>query len=207
MKRIFSSCLLLWLSVAAAFAQKALLDETAAALKRGGVEAAFTASASRNGQSLGTTTGTISVKQNKFKVVADGLTTWFDGKTQWTLLKGSDEVNVTTPTAAELQQINPYHFVNLYKKGYTATQRTVSAGGVTQPEVTLKAQNASAAIQTMVIVINKTTHLPISVKVVMKKGTTTDIRLTNVRNNRKFDDALFRFNASDYPKITVNDLR
>ncbi|MCH5181827.1 MAG: outer-membrane lipoprotein carrier protein LolA [Prevotellaceae bacterium] len=207
MKRLFLTSLLLMLSFAATFSQKALLDRTAAALKNGGVEAAFTATASRSGQRLGATSGTIYVRQNRFKVVADGLTTWFDGKTQWTLLKGSNEVNVTTPTAAELQQINPYHFVSLYKKGYTATQRNVTFSGVSQPEVTLKAQDASAAIQTMVIVINKVTHLPLSVKVVMKKGTTTEIQLSRVRNNLKFGDALFRFNAADYPKITVNDLR
>lgn len=207
MKRTIFTSLVFLLSVATVFAQKALLDKTAAALKNGGVEATFTASASRSGKPLGTSSGTIYVKQNKFKVVSDGLTMWFDGKTQWSLLKGSDEVNVTTPASAELSQINPYHFINLYKKGYTATQRIVTVKGVAQPEVTLKAQNAAAAIQTMVIVINKVTHLPVSVKVTMKKGTTTSIDLVRVSNSRKFKDSLFTFNAAEYPRIMVNDLR
>ena len=62
--------------------------------------------------------GHIQVQGNKFKIASNALTTWFDGRTQWTLMNGSDEVNVSNPTAAELQQVNPYTFINLYKSGY-----------------------------------------------------------------------------------------
>ena len=46
---------------------------------------------------------------------------WFDGKTQWTYVKGNDEVNVSNPTESELASINPYHFIYMYQNGYTGT--------------------------------------------------------------------------------------
>ena len=37
----------------------------------------------------------------KFVVNMGGTITWFDGKTMWSYVKKNEEVNVTTPTAAD----------------------------------------------------------------------------------------------------------
>ena len=101
------------------FAQtaKSVLDKAAANISvKSGVQASFKMSGS-----MGTTSGTIAVKGKKFHATTPQAIVWFDGKTQWTYMKNNDEVNVTTPTEAQLQAINPYNFINLYKNGYTAT--------------------------------------------------------------------------------------
>ena len=58
------------------------------------------------------------MKGDKFLLETEGVTTWFDGRTQWSYLASSDEVNVSEPTLEELQSINPYSWLSLYKQDY-----------------------------------------------------------------------------------------
>ena len=112
--------LLTFTSAAQAQTAKQILDQTAAKLKKsGGLQATFKVGNFTDGKETGSGSGTIYVKGDKFHIDSPQMKTWFDGKTQWSYLEGSNEVNVSHPTEAELQNINPYTFVNLYKQGYT----------------------------------------------------------------------------------------
>ena len=120
MKRLLNLLALLLLLCLHTNAQTArqVLDKTAAALSNeGGITASFTIK--------GGPSGTISVKGRKFQATTPQGIVWFDGKTQWTYVKQNGEVNISNPTAAELQAINPYNFINLYKKGYKAELKDV----------------------------------------------------------------------------------
>jgi outer membrane lipoprotein-sorting protein len=126
---------------------------------------------------------------------------WFDGKTQWTYLKNNDEVNVSNPTEAQLQAINPYNFIHLYKRGYTYTMNTASTDYV----IHLVANSADRKIKELFISVNKKTYQPKQVKMLQgKKWTTFDINSIKKEN---IADSQFRFNAKDFPKAEVIDLR
>ncbi len=99
---------------------KAVLDKTAEAFRKaGGVKADFTIKAVTNGLAEGSESGTIQLKGEKFVLKTSDVVTWFDGKTQWSYVIKNDEVNVSTPTQEELQQINPYTFLYIYQKGFS----------------------------------------------------------------------------------------
>ena len=191
-------------------AQKAqdILDKTAGKLKNsGGIEAVFEATAFKGTKETGSAGGTIKVKGNKFKIESNSLTTWFDGKTQWTLLAGSDEVNVSTPTAAELQAINPYSFINIYKKGYTATLAKASYEGKSVHEVRLVATSKKSSMQKILLTIDPATLMPLSVRFKNAKGDWTRIRVRSIKTGRQFADAAFTFDAKQHPGIEIIDLR
>lgn len=195
---------------ATGFAQTArqVLDQTADKLKRsGGIEATFEGTQFKGTEEAGSTTGQIQIQGGKFKISSDALTTWFDGRTQWTLLKGSDEVNVSKPTEAELQQINPYTFVNLYKEGYNLKLAPTTYQGKACHEVRLVAQNKNNAIQLLIAVIDKQTHLPYSIRIKDNRGEWTRIRVSGLRTHRKWNDATFKFDEKQHPGIEVIDLR
>ena len=113
MKRTYLLVLILFLSVSLS-AQKdkqarEILDKTANALQQaGGIRATFG----------GTGNGTLLLKGNQFYLNSGGIQSWFDGKTQWSYLESSEEVNVSNPTPEELQTINPYALLSIYKTVY-----------------------------------------------------------------------------------------
>ena len=105
MKKHFALIMMLLLSVGAqAESAKRILDKAAASVSNpGGVQAHF----QMISKQFGSTEGEIAVKGNKFHATTPDATIWFDGKTQWTYMKSNDEVNVSTPTEAQLQAIHP----------------------------------------------------------------------------------------------------
>ncbi len=89
-----------------------------------GASANFTIS----GNKLGTQSGTIAIKGNKFNARTSNTIIWFDGKTQWLYNKKNQEVNISTPSSSQLQNMNPYNLLTLYKQGYTMSQTTTASG-------------------------------------------------------------------------------
>ena len=181
------------------FAQsaKAVLDKAAATITaQSGVKANFKMTTAN-----GSTSGTIAIKGKKFYATTPQAKVWFDGKTQWTYLKNNDEVNVSNPTEAQLQAINPYNFINIYKRGYTYTMNTAGSDYV----IHLMASNADRKIKELFISVNKKSYQPKQVKMLQgKKWTTFDINSIKKEN---IPDSQFRFNAKDFPKAEVIDLR
>ena len=188
----------LMLVCAVSFGQtaKSVLDKTAAVVSnKNGVQANFTMTGG-----MGDVSGTIAVKGRKFHATTPIATMWFDGKTMWTYMKKNEEVNITTPNEAQLQKINPYNFINLYKQGY---DMTMSKSDKTYT-VHLTAKNSNK-IQELFITVDKNTYHPTQVKMLQgKKWTVFDI--SNLKA-QTLSDAIFTFNSKDFPSAEVIDLR
>ncbi len=183
---------------AATFAQtaKSVLDKAAANITvKEGVKANFKMTGS-----MGNTSGTILIKGRKFHATTPSATIWFDGKTQWTYMKNNDEVNISTPTESQLQAINPYNFINLYKQGY---ESTLNQSG--KDYVVHLTGSAKQHIKELFITIDKKSYHPTQVKLLTgKKWTIFDI--TDLAK-QQIPDSEFRFNAKDFPQAEVIDLR
>ena len=195
-KIVFAMSLLLVSILSYGQSAKSVLDKTAAAVSnKNGVKADFTMSGG-----MGNVSGTIAVKGRKFQATTPVATMWFDGKTMWTYMKKNDEVNVTTPNEAQLQKINPYNFINLYKQGYDITMTKSDNSYI----VHLTAKSANK-IQEMFVTVDKKSYHPTQVKMLQgKKWTVFDI--TNLKA-QKVADATFAFNSKDFPSAEVIDLR
>ncbi len=199
------------LGIATAAAQNALnvMDRTAAKLNgAGGIKAGFTATTYKGAKTPnGTTTGTICVEGGKFKMTSQYNTTWFNGKTQWALLNGSDEVYVSTPTASELQSINPYTFVNLYKTGYKLSMSSGTYAGKATHEVRMVAKGKGKNIPEMRVTVDKNTYMPHCIRLKMSNGNWVRIQVTSVSTRQHWDNTFFEFTKNDYPAVEVIDLR
>ena len=78
-----------------------VLDKTAGVItSKGGATARFSISGSKIKSE-----GSISLKGNKFYASTPQATIWFNGKTQWSYMKSSNEVNISTPNEAKQAQI------------------------------------------------------------------------------------------------------
>ena len=175
-----------------------VLDKTASIVgRKGGASASFKISSAK----IGSTQGTIYVKGNKFHARTPQAIVWFNGKTQWTYMKSTDEVNVSNPNEAQQMAMNPYKFINMYKQGYTLSMKA----DATNYNVRMVAQNKNRSVQEMYITINKKTYAPTQVK--MREGQTwTTISITGFKAKDQ-SDAIFVFNHKDFPSADVVDLR
>lgn len=198
MKRIcFLITTVLFSTITFAQTAKNVLDKAAANITvKSGVQADFKMTGS-----MGNTSGTIAIKGKKFHATTPQAIIWFDGKTQWTYMKNNDEVNVTTPTESQLQAINPYNFINLYKNGYDYTLNKSGKDYV----VHLTASSKDKKIRELFITINKSSYQPSQVKLLQgTKWTIFDISNLKKQN---ISDSQFRFNTKDFPQAEVIDLR
>ena len=199
MKKYFIVFAILLISTGAtAQSARTILDRAAASVSNpGGVQAHF----QMISKQMGTTSGEISVKGNKFHATTPDATIWFDGKTQWTYMKGSDEVNVSNPTDAELQAINPYNFINIYKQGGALSSRSISSFY----EIHLTPTSKQRSIEEMYIIVDQKTYHPTHVKM-RRKGKWSVILISQLRTV-SLSDNIFQFNAKDFPKAEIIDLR
>ena len=184
-------------TVATAQTAKSVLDKAAAHITvKEGVKANF-----KMQGGIGNTSGIILIKGKKFHASTPQATVWFDGKTMWTYMKQNEEVNVSNPTEAQLQAINPYNFINLYKNGYNCTLNNTGSSYV----VHLTSNVKDRKIKELFVTIDKQSYRPTQVKLLQgKKWTIFDI--TDLSKS-KVADSQFRFNAKDFPKAEVIDLR
>ena len=173
-----------------------ILDKTASIVgRKGGAVANFSMSGK-----YGNSSGTIAVKGNKFNATTPQAVVWYDGKTQWTYMKKNQEVNVTTPTEAQQQSMNPYKFISIYKNGFKLGMKTVNGGW----QIHLYATNQKRTIKEMYITVGKD-YLPKTIRMRQANGWTT-ISVSNFKA-KNLSDSAFRFNAKDYPHAEVIDLR
>ena len=175
-----------------------VLDKTAAVVgNKDGASANF----SMTSKKYGSVSGTIAIKGNMFHAATSDAIVWYNGKTQWSYLKKTNEVNVNTPTEAQQMRMNPYKFITMYKKGYNM--------GITDKGsnywIHLTAQNKSGAVQEFYICVNKKTYKLSQIR--MRQGMEwTDISISNFKT-KKLSNALFTFNVKDFPNAEVIDLR
>lgn len=199
MKKMILATFLAFMSLGT-FAQTAqqVLDKTAKVIgNKSGASANFTMSSSK----YGSTNGSLAIKGNKFNARTPQATVWYDGKTQWTYFKNTNEVNVSNPTQAQQMSMNPYTFINIYKTGYNSTLKNVG----NNYEVRLVAQNQKRTVQELVVTINKNTYVPSLIK--MRQGKTWSTITVSNFQAKSIPNSTFVFNSKEFPKAEIVDLR
>ena len=175
-----------------------VLDKTAAVI---GNKKGATANFKLSSPKYGSASGTITIKGNKFNARTPQAIVWFNGKTQWSYLKMTNEVNISTPNEAKRMSMNPYTFMSMYKNGYNLSMTTSGSNYV----VHMTAQNKKRSVQEAYITINKGSYKPTAVK--MRQGNDwTTISITNFKAKNQ-PNSKFSFNQKDFPKADVIDLR
>ena len=174
-----------------------LLEKTETAyLSSNGVKVSFKGSAS----------GTICLMEDKFYLSNDHMESWFDGTTQWSYVKQNEEVNISEPTEEELQSINPYALLSLYKQGFNYKYvGTTSFKGQSGEEVVLMPEGDSD-LKEIRIIVNKRNQ-PFYICLKTTTGESTEFIVTGYADKQNFTAKDFTFQKAKYPHAEVIDLR
>lgn len=187
-----------------------ILDKAATAYENAnGISASFTLNTRSEVQKMSESfEGTIQMKGDKFTLITPDMSTWFDGKTQWTYVERNDEVNVSTPTGEELQFTNPAMLLRVYKKGFTPAYigESTAANGKAAYDIKLTPKK-KGDILSVELQIEKFSGFPAKIKVEAKNGITNTIHISNLKTGVNQSDDFFVFKESEYPDAEVIDLR
>lgn len=141
------------------------------------------------------------IRQDRmFTISADGMHTWFDGKTQWTFSRQIGEVNIVTPTPDELQQIDPLSILTSFSTDYTAR----SLG---DDRVELTPRSPGGDIRKADITFDSSTLYPLTIRLTMSNRQTLTIRVDHITSSGKQPVSTFRYDPKSHPGVNVVDLR
>ena len=177
--------------------------------KEGGIRADFTLRLTEQGMPRGESTGTISLKGERFLLETPDNTLWFDGKTLWSYLPDAEEVTVSLPGQEELQSIHPYLLLKSARKNYRAeTGAQVSFNGKTARKLILTpAKENRDDIMALTVYVEQTTFHPLYIEILQNNGMASRLTITHYQTQQDFADSLFVFNPAKYPDTEIVDLR
>ena len=186
--------------VAEAQTPSAMLDKCVAATNAsGGVTANYSIT---SGQ--GTSKGTIAIQGNKFRVISPEAKCWYDGKTQWSWSPVTDEVNITTPTAEDLQMTNPIAAVQHFKTGFNMKKAKAKTANTYVIKLTPKKKDN---IKTLWLYFDEKTSLLRTARFEMQDKSVYVIKITGY-TRKSLGAKTFTFDQSQVPAGTqVVDLR
>ena len=204
LKKIFVPlffCLFFSAFTAQAQSPQQVLDKAIAALRNGGIMSANYQLKS----SQGNNSGTIIMSGAKYRLMSTDIKSWFDGKTQWTWSKATDEVNITTPTAEDLQMTNPMAAAADFKKNYHMWK---AKGQIAGHYAMLLRPKVKSNIDRVYLYMTNGSNLLHIAHIKMTDGTTFSITLSNYKTNQSLPASTFTFEKSMVPQGTqVVDLR
>ena len=207
MKKILTLlALLLSISIQAQDAMK-VLDITADRIRKAGnVKIEYKASIFSGSTETASSTGTMWLQGSKMKLDADGINTWYDGKTRWCYVPEANEVNIDEPSKKEMAAMNPYTFMNIYKKGFKMTVKETVLRGEAVYEVYLKARYAKMEVKEVYVDIRKSDYQPLCIRVREDKDWQR-VSVLSFKGNLQLSDTFFVFPEKDYPNVFKNDMR
>ena len=126
----------------------------------------------------GSETGFLLLKGEKFYLNNGNIQSWYDGKTQWSYVVATEEVNISHPTLEELQGINPYLILMRYKTDFNYAYKGIQTrNGVNGHEIVLTPKH-SGQIEVIRVFISKTYH-PLAMKMEQNGQTLSEINVTS----------------------------
>lgn len=219
MKSIFLSTFLL-LFICSLFGQtdtkaKTILDQTSKknnAYKTISVDFKFQTTSLQTDKTVHEA-GKITIKGDKYHLILSNSEVICDGKSVYTYLKESNEVNITKPEPAKKNNgdfffSNPKDLFTIYNKDFKSKYISeTSAGGISCHEIDLYPNDLKTKYTKIKAFIDKTSLQIVSVKVFQKDGTQYVLELSNFSGNLEIKDADFTFDKKKYPKAEINDMR
>ena len=201
MRRTFITIITCLVALAAS-AQKptAIIDKCVATMNAGGgLTATYTITSSE-----GTSKGTIAMLGNKFRVISPEAKCWYDGKTQRSWSPVTGEVNITTPTASDLQMTNPIAAAQHFKTNFNMKKAKAQTAKTLVIKLTPKKKDN---IKTLWLYFDETTSLLRTARFEMSDNTVYTVRITDYKH-KSLPASTFTFDKKQVPAGTpVVDLR
>jgi len=152
-------------------------------------------------------TGSITIKENRYKLVMDNQEVISDGKTIWTFLKEENEVQVNDANTKK-DAITPSSIFTIYEKGFRSKfMGEKTEAGKTIEQIELIPEDAKKPYYKVQLSINKADKYVMSANVLNRNGIHLSYSVDKFTPDAPAEESLFTFDKSKHPGVEVVDLR
>ncbi|MEO7801589.1 MAG: outer membrane lipoprotein carrier protein LolA [Ginsengibacter sp.] len=160
-----------------------------------------------SGKLIGSKSGNVNMKGNKYRVSVTGQEIFFDGSTIWTYDKSSNEVQLTKFDPSSASVTPQKLFTNFYDKDFLYKLNDEPAPGSKFYEIELTPIDKTKPFSKVLLTVDKKTMNISNSKIFEKNGNRYTYSVTSIKTNTALPDDKFVFDAKLYPKVEVVDLR
>lgn len=149
--------------------------------------------------------GDLSVSGRKFAYNTGEVSIIFNGQTQWTVDRESQDISIYTPEPVEVEQINPFALLTGYSANYNL--RLLSNDAVrhtAKVELTPKTQGD---INKVTVTVNTSVWQPTAFEIFTSDGSSMKVVISNITLGANIPASRFVLKTSDYPGYEITDLR
>ena len=157
-----------------------------------------------------TNEGSVALKRKSYRLhmPAMGMEVYSDGKTTWSFLTESNEVNITENEADIDAALNPANLFTIYEKGFKYTfVGEESIGGKTSQVIDLFPTDKGREVNKVRLYIDKVKYQIIRAKTFNKDGNVYTLTMKSMKTDQLLADSYFKFDPAKYPKVEINDMR
>ena len=186
----------------------ALLDEVSTKTKAyKTIQADFTYTMENKQAKINETkTGVLLVSGDKYKLTASGQVVICDGKTVWTYLKESNEVQVNNLENKD-DALTPSKLLTSYNKNYKATIIKDRDAADPSLEAIELIPNTQKNFTKAVLIVDKTKKQVRAFKLFDKSGNIFTYKVTKFLTDVRATASDFTFDTSNFPGVDVIDMR
>ncbi|MFN8206677.1 MAG: outer membrane lipoprotein carrier protein LolA [Bacteroidales bacterium] len=154
--------------------------------------------------------GEIWIKGNRYKISLPDqqAVTYFDGKTIWSYMESTNEVNIANPdpSTEDFFISNPLALFRLYKKDYKLKYLGETAG-TNNCELDLFPIDIKKPYHRIRLTLDRNTGMLVKAVASGKNGESYEVKLSKVHTDKLLDDNFFVFLKSKHPGVVEIDLR
>lgn len=152
-------------------------------------------------------TGNLVVKGDKYRLKLKGQEVIGDGKTVWTYIKESNEVQIND-ASENPDNISPTTIFTIYEKGFSTIYISEKTEGTkTLQQIELVPDDSKKSYFKIQLFIDKKEKMISSAKIFNKNGTHYTYVIEQFKANPEAPDTQFTFDQTKYPGVEVVDLR
>ena len=145
--------------------------------------------------------------EGKYRIVLPGQELISDGKTQWSVIKEINEVQVSN-VGEQTGTVTPANVFTFYQQGYNYEPMPEErAAGKALQVIRLIPQDKRSSYRDIRLRIDKATRLIKDMTVNDKNGGSYGYTITRLDTGRPLSESVFQFNKSAYTEMEIVDLR
>ena len=150
--------------------------------------------------------GVLKIDGQKYALLTGQMKLWCDGTTQWSYIPENKEVYISEPNADDAKTFSPVHIMELYKDGYkSSVDKKLSTASA--DAVTLVANARGLEIKKVVILLNRQTTRPETLRLFYENGTSASIDINSYKGKCRFPVKEFRCREKDFRGVEFVDMR